>query len=634
MKPRLVHASGQGEWTLESGSPITIGRDNSNSIVLDDPTVSSRHCVIEAKGDHAILNDTDSTNGTVLNGVAVKSAPLTDGDAIDLGRVRLYFLLDERSRKADVQLHDAGEWAVVTATQIDPARSALLELDSTTAPAETPRTVRDLKVVLQLGTEIAAIDDSMALQSTLLERIFEVLPAEQGAILLLAAGGERFLPQPVSKQRVPTGRDIRVSRSVTEEVMRTGLAVRRNNISGDETSSESLTHSHVHSVLCVPLTFLSTRVGLIYLDTTNPSATFDDHHLELLVAIAGIACVALEHARYVEWLETENRELQHQVDLQHEMIGDSAAMRRVYEAIGKVAPVTTDVLILGESGTGKELAARAIHRNSPRRNGPFVEVNCGAISPNLFESEFFGHVKGAFTDAHRDRKGWIEQADGGTLFLDELGELPPEFQAKLLRVLEDRMVRPVGSEARPAVVDVRVICATNRNLEAEIAAGRFKRDLYYRLGLPISMPPLRDRPDDIPLLVRHFVQRFGKHRHVEATPPDTIRVLQDYSWPGNVRQLAHTIEWAVVFGKSDRIRPEDLPPEVRGSGPDRSAGRSDAFDNAVRSFERQFIIQALEKTGGQVVEAARLIGRAPNYLQRRINQLDLRTDLERIRSSH
>jgi transcriptional regulator with PAS, ATPase and Fis domain len=351
----------------------------------------------------------------------------------------------------------------------------------------------------------------------------------------------------------------------------------------------------------------------------------------LATAIAGIAAIALEHTRYVEWLEVENRQLSHEINARHDMVGDSAAMKKVYEAISLVAPTDSQVLILGESGTGKELAARAIHNNSNRRHGPFVAVNCGAIAESLFATELFGHVKGAFTGAERDKKGLIEEADGGTLFLDELSELALHSQAMLLRVLEDYEILRVGS-TKPIRVDIRLISATNRSLNPELDRGAFRADLFYRMGLPLQMPPLRERLEDIPQLAKFFIHKFKNYtqRELAATPPDTIRVLQEYHWPGNVRELMRAIQWAVVFGKSNRIRPEDLPAEIVKRGAKPSAGVS-RLDDAMESFERQFILRAIEETHGNVVEAAALIARSANYLQRRISQFGLRDELERIR---
>jgi Nif-specific regulatory protein len=603
---------------------LTIGRDASNSIRLQDPTVSSRHCSIESDNGRFLLIDQNSTNGTFLNGKTATRAYLTHGDEILVGSTKFCFLVEENvEAPSNVLRIEDLEDDNSTITRLNPANSDYL----------AGRTSSDLSVLLKFSAEINQISDSEKVQSLLLERVFEIIPVEDGVILLGTDVDQLFLGSPVHRQRVVTGKQMRISRTVATQVFLSGQPLLRNDLLTGQ-PSDSIIAARLHSVLCVPLEVMNNRIGVVYLGTTNPGVVFDERHLELVAAIAGIASLALEHVRYVEWLETENRQLSHEVTLQHEMIGDSPQMKKCYEAISLVAPTDSPVLVLGESGTGKELAARAIHGNSERRNGPFVAVNCGAIADTLFASALFGHVKGAFTGADREQKGFIEEADGGTLFLDELGDLPLHCQAALLRVLEDQQVQRVGS-ARSISVNLRLISATNRSLNDEIQAGRFRDDLYYRMGLPLEMPPLRERLEDMPSLVKFFLQKFKHytHREIGPTPPNTIRVLQDYTWPGNVRELAGAIRWAVVFGKSDRIRPEDLPPIMSKKGKPEAAavGR---LDEAMESFERQFILRALEETRGNVVDAAALLARAPNYLQRRISQLELREDLERIRTQH
>ncbi len=307
-------------------------------------------------------------------------------------------------------------------------------------------------------------------------------------------------------------------------------------------------------------------------------------------------------------------------------------MQQLYEKIARVSAGGSNVLILGERGTGKELTAAAIHRNSNRAAGPFIVVNCGATAESLFASELFGHVKGAFTGADRDRTGFVEEADGGTLFLDEIGDLPYPCQAALLRVVENKEVLRVGA-SKPKAVDVRLVSATNRSLEDAIKAGRFRADLLDRLGLPLRLPPLRERIEDIPALVAFFLQRYQKNteRQLLATPPNTLRVLQEYDWPGNVRQLGLAVQWAVVFGNSDRIRPEDLPPEISSPSAKPPAAERAPLSEMRGSFERQMILNALERSSGNVGQAANALGRAPTYLHRRISQLGLRAELEKIR---
>jgi Nif-specific regulatory protein len=635
MRPRLVRSSGtaQAEIPLDSDE-LTFGRDPANSIRLEDPVVSSRHCRIERESDRFVLIDNQSTNGTFVNGIAATRAYLEPGDEIRIGHNCFYFVVDETAadQTRAIRIDDSRDTTLLSSetVQLSPSDSAYLKSRLTDDPVALQRMAHDLSVLLRLNKDINEIDDSGQLQKELLERIFEIVPAESGVIMLGSDLQTLFQGPFVSLQTLPTDNPIRVSRTIVQQVFASGESMLRNDLLTDN-SSESIVASQLHSVLCVPLAVMNTRIGVLYLATTNARTSFDQQHLELITAIAGIAAVALEHVRYVEWLEVENRQLSHEVSVSHNMVGESAKMQTVYEAISLVAPTESTVLILGESGTGKELAARAIHNNSNRRNGPFVIVNCGAIADTLFTSELFGHVKGAFTGAERDKKGFLEEADGGTLFFDELGELPLHCQAALLRVLEEKQVLRVGS-TRPIPVDIRLISATNRSLVEDVRAGGFRADLYFRMGLPLQLPPLRDRLEDIPLLVKFFIQKYkgDTHREIGRTPPETIRVLQQYDWPGNVRELGRAIQWAVVFGKSDRIRPEDLPAEILKK--DAASGGIQRLDQAMESFERQFILRALEETSGNVVEAAELMARAPNYLQRRISQLQLRDELEKIRN--
>ncbi len=293
----------------------------------------------------------------------------------------------------------------------------------------------------------------------------------------------------------------------------------------------------------------------------------------------------------------------------------SASMRRVARTLRKVAAYKTTVLVLGESGVGKELASRALHDESPRRDGPFVAVNCGAIPETLLESELFGHKKGAFTDATADKRGLFEEAHGGTLFLDEIGELPPPLQVKLLRALQEGEIRRVG-ENRSIAVDVRVVAATSRDLAQTVEDGEFRQDLYYRLAvMPIELPPLRERKDDIPPLVEHFVSstnvRLGTR--IEGVTPDALAVLLAYEWPGNVRELENTIEHAAVMSDGAWIGPAALPERARtrSSTEDAYVLRWPKDDLSVkrahRAVEREFILRALEQTAGNRTHAAKLL---------------------------
>ncbi len=316
-------------------------------------------------------------------------------------------------------------------------------------------------------------------------------------------------------------------------------------------------------------------------------------------------------------LASENQRLRAQVDDgNRNLLGRSASMRRVIDLIGRIAGTRTTVLITGESGTGKERVARAIHEASERRERPFLVVNCGALPDNLMESELFGHEKGAFTGAVSRHAGIFREAQGGTVLLDEIGELPPQLQVKLLRVLQERRVRPVGSAAEQEV-DVRVLAATNRNVEDDVQAGKFRQDLYYRLNvIRLELPPLRERREDIRALVEQFVTRFAIEmgKDVHHLTPDALKALERYPFPGNVRELENMMERAVALAGARAIGLGDLPPEVGGGAAAPSADLVSlptdgcALDEVLAEVERRLLVQALERTGGVRNQAAKLLG--------------------------
>ena len=325
--------------------------------------------------------------------------------------------------------------------------------------------------------------------------------------------------------------------------------------------------------------------------------------------------LVLRKAEERERLARENRRLRGELRESYRpesIVGASAAMEELLRQVRKVAPLKTTVLVEGESGTGKELVARALHELSPRASFAFVAVNCGAIPAELIESELFGHVKGAFTDAHRNKKGLAAEADGGTLFLDEIGELPLGLQVKLLRFLEDEEVRPVG-DTRSRKVDVRVVAATARDLRRAVAEGEFREDLFYRLNVVgLRLPPLRERPEDVPALAAHFLARFARLRP-ELPPPsfseEALAALAAHRWPGNVRELEHVVERAVVLAEKPVIGEEDLPDAVRDAPP--PAGVAAPGDLSIkrgtRDLEARLIQAALDRTGGNRTRAAELL---------------------------
>jgi DNA-binding NtrC family response regulator len=316
-------------------------------------------------------------------------------------------------------------------------------------------------------------------------------------------------------------------------------------------------------------------------------------------------------------LHRENRALRRELNKQYtfsEIVGSSDSLQEIFKLVQKVAGTNANVLIQGESGTGKELIARAIHFNSERSSSPFVAVNCGALPESLLESELFGHAKGAFTGAVGEKKGLFRSANGGTLFLDEVGEMPPPLQVKLLRALQEHEVTPVGS-SQSVKFDARIIAATNRDLEAEVAAGRFREDLFYRMNvIEIPVPPLRERREDIPLLVKHFVTRNGT---VKEISPDAMAALTVYDWPGNIRELENAIERASVLS-GDRIDAEHLPSKVRSANPEMANGGRQTLD----AVERKYIFQVLESVGDDKAQAARILDIDLSTLYRKLKRYD------------
>jgi len=329
-------------------------------------------------------------------------------------------------------------------------------------------------------------------------------------------------------------------------------------------------------------------------------------------------------------VESENRSLREQLDSQfglENIVGQSAAMQDLFDIVKQAAPTQATVLLQGESGTGKELVAHAIHRLSPRSNGPFVAVHCAALSPTLLESELFGHEKGAFTGAAERRRGRFEMADGGTLFLDEISEVDPSIQVKLLRVLEERKFERVGGH-ETLEVDIRLIAATNADLKKRVEEGKFRNDLFFRLDVvAVTLPPLRERLDDVPLLCRHFLREFNAQngKQIEDLTAETLGVLSAYAWPGNVRELRNAIERMVVLGRGPRLSVRDLPAAIRGAvhaegqtgqwrGDSGRAGAPESLGDA----ERQMIYAALKKNGGNRTKAAEQLGISRRTLQRKL----------------
>ncbi len=640
MNPRLQAIAGplSGETFPVVEGELSIGRAASNRLCLSDARVSRKHCVITQEGAGFRIRDLKSQNGTFVNTVAIEELILKDGDQIRIGESQFVFLISG----------EVPNVLVTTVALCDPELKARSTVSLSAAEAvylqhrklerETPSATwaHDMSVLFKIIMAINTIRRLEALSQKLLELIFEVVPAQRGAILHADENSAQFSSISGYERLGRDAREIQVSRTIVQRVLNEGVAILGNDISNDETMADakSLAAFRVESLICVPMVIFGKVIGVIYLDTTDRERHFDERHLQLMTAIAAIAAVATRNLLHVEWLEGENRRLQADIDLRHDMVGESAAMREVYKVIARAAPTDSTVLITGESGTGKELSARAIHRNSPRSARPFIAINCAGLTEPLLESDLFGHEKGAFTGAVSLKRGKLEIADGGTLFLDEMGELTPVVQAKLLRVLQEREFERVGS-TRPIKVNVRIIAATNRDIDEAVRNGIIRKDLFYRLNvISLKMPPLRDRQEDIPLLARYFVRRCAEKskRRISAISPAAEECLRAYEWPGNVRELENAIERAVVLGTTDILLPEDLPEPIVETK-SASAASAMQFHDAVRESKRKIVLRALDEAGGDYAQAASLLGLHVNNLHRLIRNLDLKEQVKRDRSA-
>jgi Nif-specific regulatory protein len=620
--------------SLPSGE-ATLGRDPTNAVAVADASVSRKHCLLRQEEDGRFqIKDLASRNGTQVNGVAVKEQWLHHGDQIATGDSVFLFLVEDEDQAVLASRVEFDDSQPTAETKLIHPRQALyLQPDRLLRelPAKS-QVARNLNALLKISRVVHAIRGLEELQAQLLDLVFEVVPAAgRGAILLAESAEQEFNCLYARTREAGQPQLVRVSRTIARQVMKENVAILGMDVAASDNlrDVESLAECEVRSLLCVPLTVFQRVIGCIYLDSTKVANRFQEDDLQLMTAIAGISAVALDNARRTQWLEEENQRLTSEVRQEQSLVGEGARMKEIFQFLARVAPTESTVLIEGESGTGKELAARALHRNSHRGNKPFVAINCAAIPETLLESDLFGHERGAFTGAAVLKKGRLEVADGGVVFLDEIGELAPALQVKLLRVLQEREFERVGG-THSIKVDIRLIAATNRELTEAVRKGQFRQDLYYRLAVVrLTMPPLRERREDIPMLTRHFVQKYAKRSKVKPKPVsrEAMSALVHYEWPGNVRELENAIERALVMGSSDSVLLEDLPESLleQESPAELHEGK---YHASVKELKKQLILDAVEQTGGNYVEAAGILGVHPNYLHRLIRNLRLKDLLQ------
>lgn len=475
--------------------------------------------------------------------------------------------------------------------------------------------------------EITGMINSILDPAELLDKILDVtmghLNAERGSILLedqsQKTGFSVVAFRNVGKRDTDPG--FVASSVVVQRVLASGEPVLTFDALTDDRfeASTSIAAHRILSIICIPLRLTDRISGAVYLDSSVSRQAFTEESLKYLTVFGHIAAIAIENARRYSSLRTENERLRSQVDASRlftTMVGESVSWKKALELARRVLDVDVSVLITGESGTGKELIARAVHENGVRREKPFMTVNCSAIPEQLIESELFGHVKGAFTGAASDKKGLVEVAEGGTLFLDEVAELPLQLQPKILRLLQEKEYRRVG-DTKNRIADIRILAATNRKLKEEVAAGRFRDDLYFRLNVvEIELPPLRERKEDIPLLASHFVRRASEthKRSVDGIDPDAMELLIAGDWTGNVREFQNAIERAVVLCTGNRLTKDDFI--IDGT---KTAARL-RHAGTLADFERQIIEATLAEMNGNRTRTAEKLGVSLRWLQYRLKE--------------
>jgi Nif-specific regulatory protein len=524
----------------------------------------------------------------------------------------------------------------------------------------------DLLKLLQINLDVSAEHDLSRLLDKIIDTAINVGHAERGYLILLDKKGTlRFeVARGIDERDTKMGQPRAVSRSITQRAIDTGQSIITSNAEEDERFAQfaSVQDFQLRSIMCAPLKIKDKVIGALYVDNRSIKGNFSQKDLELLETICAQAAIAIENAQLVESnvkkqeelrvakeeVEMLNRQLAEKIQRQsselaavrqsleqsrlyletkynyENIVGRSEPLQKVFRLLDRTTETDVPVLIQGESGTGKELVARAIHFNGARKHNPFISENVSSISETLFESELFGHVKGAFTGAIADRKGLFEMADGGTLFLDEIGNLSMEMQSKLLRVLENGEFRPVGGkDVRRA--SVRIISATNKNLMSLVKEGRFREDLYYRLNvICITLPPLRERKEDVPLLAEHFLREYAESAKArpKALAPETMALLMEHHWPGNVRELENEIRrLAVLSGASPVIPPDLVSPGIKSAPPAATLtipAEPRSLHETIEKIEKRIILNALERHRGNKSRTARALDLSRDGLRKKM----------------
>ena len=650
-------------YRLVPGETITVGRTPTNRIVIKDERCSRSHAEVFNTEAGWVYRDLDSRNGSFLGSQRLEQDSMLEiGDTIRIGEVYLQ-LVDDVSQvfsEGSSIIHKDALLEQNKESQSDPNVHVLTEseakqithrtketqfLTATNAPDDSvaiTQVGQAATALLRLACELVEADSLSQLCELTLAGLCNETNIEAGAVLLLPPDIEDQHPTAVNLEVFATrttSQEVyhRCTDFLATTVLQTGEAIMAQNAIDDSQLGGRDSHGEIHatSVIVAPICGNNGILGTIHLYSTRIDLIPDPLDLEFTLAVAKPVGVALDNLRRRDALaddlnlvQAQTVELIKLLGAESEIIGISNGIEKVNQEIIRSAPSRSTVLIRGESGVGKELVARAVHYASPRSEGPFVCLNCAALTETLLESELFGHEKGAFTGATSRKRGKFEAADGGTLMLDEIGEMSPTIQAKFLRVLEGHAFERVGG-SEPIRADVRVIAATNRDLEKDVEEKRFRRDLYFRLHvIEIMVPPLRKRPDDIPLLAEHFLQKYNQEtgRRIRGFTHEALDALVHYRWPGNVRELKNVIERGVVLTQSEYLEVDDLTLSNLGTVGDSVAGLvvNEQYEaRSLADMERLHIRATLKATDWNKSRTASILGIERSTLDRKIKRYEL-----------
>jgi Nif-specific regulatory protein len=639
-------------FRLSPAHVMTIGRAATNRIVLDDEICSRNHCELYRNGSTWAVRDLGSRNGTTVNGgPVVGERELESGDLIRIGRYEWGFTsnLEEPFHPNEPPGEVNGGDTALAIDLVDErkgepeiihrARNSRYRAPTDSAIVRD-RTSTELASLYRLALDMGAATEAKGLAEVILAGLQNGTGFDIGAVLLL----------PRNLQENPTATKLtvvaytskaegpyhKVSNYLSTQVLSTREAILARDVQGDTSlsSRDGLGEMRAQSVICAPIQLDSQIHGLVHLYSTDPNRSFQREDLEFTMAVTDQMAVALKNLYEKEFLasglariRTDYETLRQQLAGESELIGEGDDVQELRETINKIAPTNATVLIRGESGVGKELVARAIHFTSTRNKRPFCTMNCAALAESLLESELFGHEKGSFTGATERKVGKFEQAQRGTLFLDEVGEMSLGIQAKFLRVLEGHPFERVGGRT-PVQVDVRVVAATNRNLEREVERGTFRKDLYFRLHVvELTVTPLRKRRSDIPILAKFFLARSARKtgRQVGSFTRGALDALFAYDWPGNVRELQNVVERAVILCPGSEVREEDI--RVTALRTPRSDPTLPVLDPEFREvslaeLEKSHILATLERTGRNMTKTAEILGIERSTLYLKLKRYD------------